>query len=322
MPINMIDLGHRIDAAYERTKCGRQEWIEGSLELGAALLEARRAHSSDNVFGAWLKTHDHNHLNRSDRSSLMNICKDAAEARTILEATTSTSYQKIWRDNVGVIPGMTPDARGRVAGVDIKTTPAYWTAFNQMVRDERVSATAKIAALIEEAVNDAGIEVRGEVERPPARERRPAARREPSRRSEPTSRPAPTPAAPPPPQRQAARNPHSINPMEFTGTNEEWQRVVDPEFTGTPMEFTALYGHTQVLTAEGYATTRFNDLASEMSALVKRSRELPERRKVDLNWLRSPEARSVEKLKAALEYLRPLMQEAEAALARALVNVD
>lgn len=49
-------LAQRIRGAYERTEHGRQEWIEGTLELAAALAEARaqllqyvnrRPHSSE-----------------------------------------------------------------------------------------------------------------------------------------------------------------------------------------------------------------------------------------------------------------------------------
>ena len=90
---------------------------------------------------------------------------------------------------------------------------------------------------------------------------------------------------------------------------------VDPEFTGTAMEWVDKYGHVQIMTAQEYATERFGAVVSEMRALAKRHKELPERRALDLNWLRGPlDERAVERLAEALEYLRPKFTEAEAAL--------
>jgi hypothetical protein len=110
-------------------------------------------------------------------------------------------------------------------------------------------------------------------------------------------------------------NPTALNFATFTGTIAEWRRLVDPEFTGTPTEFTDKYGHVQSMTAEGYATMRFGDLATAMRALAMRVRELPERRKADPNWLRSPKERDIIRLTEALNVLRPLFAEAEEMLA-------
>jgi predicted transcriptional regulator len=94
---------------------------------------------------------------------------------------------------------------------------------------------------------------------------------------------------------------------------------VDPEFTGTPMEFTDKYGHVQIMTAEQYATMRFGEWASWMRSLAKRGREMPPlpERPVDHNWLRSPKSYDIVKLTEALDYLRPKIAEAEALLVRA-----
>jgi hypothetical protein len=93
---------------------------------------------------------------------------------------------------------------------------------------------------------------------------------------------------------------------------------VDPEFKGTPVEFTDKYGHVQVMTAEQYATARFNAWASNMRAISKRAREFPDWPKVDHNWLRSPHPYDIAKLTEALEHLRPLFAEAELLLQRAV----
>jgi ParB-like chromosome segregation protein Spo0J len=93
---------------------------------------------------------------------------------------------------------------------------------------------------------------------------------------------------------------------------------VDPEFKGTPVEFTDKYGHVQVMTAEQYATQGFSAWATNMKALAKRHRELPGiSRPVDRNWLRSPKPYDLVKLREAMQYLRPIFAEAESLLARA-----
>ena len=100
--------------------------------------------------------------------------------------------------------------------------------------------------------------------------------------------------------------------------NISTRQEVDPEFTGTPVEWIDKYGHVQILTAEQYATMRFADWVSNVRALTRRWKELPELKNVDHNWLRSPKPNDVAKLTEALEYLRPLLTEAEALLKRAV----
>ena len=97
---------------------------------------------------------------------------------------------------------------------------------------------------------------------------------------------------------------------------------IDPEFVGTPFEFTDRHGHLRFETAQQQATSFFSTLTQEVRALVKTAEGLPAgRREFDaywLNWLRSPKPRDIARLTEALEYLRPRIAEAEAALARAV----
>ena len=121
---------------------------------------------------------------------------------------------------------------------------------------------------------------------------------------------------PPKPNHHPTRGPsrvvrlHDVPPLKAL-TREQ----VDPEFTGSAMDWVDKYGHVQVMTAEQYATTRFDDWASNARALAKRWRELPELREVDHNWLRSPNQYSVKTLTESLEFLRPKIAELEALLA-------
>lgn len=107
-------------------------------------------------------------------------------------------------------------------------------------------------------------------------------------------------------------------PVDLTPTKHLTHKQVDPEFTGTPTEFLDKYGHVQVMTAAQYATARFGAWATNMRALVKEARRLPDWPNVDHNWLRAPTPYDIAKLTEALEFLRPKLAEAEALLKRAV----
>src|SRR6478752_7031512 len=110
-----------------------------------------------------------------------------------------------------------------------------------------------------------------------------------------------------------------VQPTRPIGTTPHLSpKDVDPEFTGTATEFVDKYGHVQTVTAAQFANMRFSDLVSNMRALMKSERGLPECKPIDLNWLRNPSDRDVAKLTEALEHLRPKMAKAEAALAAAV----
>ena len=92
------------------------------------------------------------------------------------------------------------------------------------------------------------------------------------------------------------------------------KQQVDPEFKGSAVDFVDKYGHVQLMTAEQYATMRFSDWASNVKALARYWRTLPELRDVDLNWLRKPKPYDIAKLTEALDALRPAIAKAEAML--------
>lgn len=95
------------------------------------------------------------------------------------------------------------------------------------------------------------------------------------------------------------------------------RQEVDPEFTGTGIEWVDKYGHVQIHTAAEYATARFGAWASNMKAVAKEARRLPDWPQVDHNWLRNPLAYDITKLAEALEFLEPKIAEARALLKRA-----
>jgi hypothetical protein len=103
---------------------------------------------------------------------------------------------------------------------------------------------------------------------------------------------------------------------------------IDPEFTGTDAEFRELHSHTRVHTAEQQATSAFGDLAARVRALSRSDQEYARQNNGSsirinfllpywMNWLRSPSPRDTARLREALEQIMPLIEEAQAALARA-----
>jgi transposase len=92
---------------------------------------------------------------------------------------------------------------------------------------------------------------------------------------------------------------------------------VDPEFTGTPIEFVDKYGHVQMETAEQRATSRFGDWAIVVGYLGKKFREQPGLPEVDVNWLRKPRQADIERMRAALALLEPMLAQARILLDRA-----
>jgi ParB-like chromosome segregation protein Spo0J len=116
-----------------------------------------------------------------------------------------------------------------------------------------------------------------------------------------------------------------LTPMEKLRVKQMGNRLpvltreeVDPEFKGTAMEWVDKYGHVQTQTAEQRATHRFKDWAIEIGHLGRLAKDkvktLPD---IDLDWLRSPRVEDVERLRVALEILRPMLARAEELLKRA-----
>jgi len=93
---------------------------------------------------------------------------------------------------------------------------------------------------------------------------------------------------------------------------------VDPEFTGTRLEFVDKYGHVQALTAEQRAKSRFEAWVLNFKAMHREAKRAPDWPEVDRHWLRNVGAYDVDKLTEALEFLRPKIAEAEALLACAV----
>lgn len=126
LPSLLERLGLRIDQAWQRTREGEGEWIDGSLELAQALAEGRGRFRSDTAFGVWLKESGHHHVSHQGRAALINFASDISLAREILTETASRSYELIWRANGNRFTSVrNPDKpkRGRPRGTKLKPRP-------------------------------------------------------------------------------------------------------------------------------------------------------------------------------------------------------
>ena len=130
---------------------------------------------------------------------------------------------------------------------------------------------------------------------------------------------APEPARPP---RSTPRLVGGDRPAATPLTREQ----MDPTWTDADGNWVARHGHVNQLTAPQRARGLFASVVVEMRAAVKAIGEQPDqglgrrRHSFDAYWLRhltSPSPRDVARLAEAMEYLRPHIAEAEAALARA-----
>jgi len=317
-------LGSRIDVAYKRTKrIRRGEWVEGSLELAAAFVEARALFITMEAFQDWLAISGHDHVEKKQHVELLKLGSDLELAKKMFEVATKRSYYHVWHDGQKLLEEK--PARERKVKLKIAKAAKKARAVLGVRESDDLPPTLKktieaIDSLTADGipVNEGSVMIRAGVSHVTAEKaltlRRYAAASLAMR--EDYEPPAPKPRA-------AERRPHEhrvihglgsvVNALAAPLTREQ----VDPDFKGTPTEWVDKYGHVQITTAEGYATSRFGDLVSDIRALSQRAKAFEERKKIDLEWLRSPKPYDVSKLIDAMIILRPLIAEAEAALAKA-----
>src|SRR4051812_39280564 len=94
LPTSDDQLAKTITKAWDRCQHGRAEWIEGTLELGAALLEGRDR-MGNIEFRMWLAGRELNFLNQQDQGAVIEMARDPARFRRVLEETDRTSYRYI-----------------------------------------------------------------------------------------------------------------------------------------------------------------------------------------------------------------------------------
>jgi hypothetical protein len=100
LPTSLENLAISIRAAFKRTEQGRAEWIEGTIELAAALAEARGRFPGNREFSHWVVDAGLEDINHQDRAALISMARDIPAARRMLEETKRTSWRVIWEEEM------------------------------------------------------------------------------------------------------------------------------------------------------------------------------------------------------------------------------
>lgn len=91
-------IAERIRAAYDRTQHGRQEWIEGTLELAVALADGRERFPADRQFSIWLAENDLDVISHDSRAALLNMAVVPNILRDVLtEQEAELEPITVWR---------------------------------------------------------------------------------------------------------------------------------------------------------------------------------------------------------------------------------
>jgi hypothetical protein len=229
-PLEVLAARHR--AAWDRTQAGRQEWIEGTLELAAVLAEERKLISDHREFSRWLERNGLAKINAHDRAALIGMAADPVVTRKMLEESKNTSWEWIWRKERQ--PTFVSTHKGRPAPAKRKTKTERYIiekVLNLNTRGYSYDDTAAELGLTKGQV--AGIVFRnGNVNNKPAA---------------------------PPPKR-----------IELPGLDSKTltREQVDPDFEGDVTQFATKYGHVLLHTREQIEENKQQDVLGNWTAAV------------------------------------------------------
>jgi hypothetical protein len=117
--------GSRLDLRVERYRnirdkitCGREQWIEGTLELAVFMREARIDYPDHTVFSRWLERNELKKISKDERTALLWMADNQAEARELLTRTTFKSWDTIYRRRPNRALRVSPKGaiRGKLSG--------------------------------------------------------------------------------------------------------------------------------------------------------------------------------------------------------------
>lgn len=83
-------------AAWNKTQHGRQEWIEGTLELAAVLAEEKKLIPATQDFSRWLERNGLAKIDKNVRAALIAMARDLTVTRAALEKTERSNWRHIW----------------------------------------------------------------------------------------------------------------------------------------------------------------------------------------------------------------------------------
>jgi hypothetical protein len=97
---SLTDLSARIGAAKTKVAASREAWITGSLDLIAALADARAQFAADRDFSHWLVHEGHDDIGKNDRAALIAMAACMDLTRAALAETERHSYRLIWKKEI------------------------------------------------------------------------------------------------------------------------------------------------------------------------------------------------------------------------------
>jgi hypothetical protein len=173
-------LALRYRTAFDKTKAGREQWIEGTLELAATLLDLRNTYPDHREYARWTAKHQLECLLPNVRWALTKIGEmDPVEARKLLVDNCRFSWRTIWEKKAKK-PVTDPSAKGK----------GPQQTFSRTSGSSKRKRAVRIPTVMQDDYE--------------------------------------------PPERAKAFN---LKARELT------PEQVDPDFKGTPLEFTTKYGH-------------------------------------------------------------------------------
>ena len=92
--VDLLALRYR--AAYDKMNGGREQWIDGTLELAVVVAELRDRYPDHREFSRWLARHGFEQVHPNDRAALIGFSRDLAAGRKMLEESRSTSWRGVW----------------------------------------------------------------------------------------------------------------------------------------------------------------------------------------------------------------------------------
>jgi hypothetical protein len=98
--ISLSELVSRYHHGYQLALQGRDEFIQGALEMAEALFKAKEQITNTKKFSEWLKQNNMEQLIHQDRAALIRIGENLEFSRPIIAQTKRTSYQYIWSKEI------------------------------------------------------------------------------------------------------------------------------------------------------------------------------------------------------------------------------
>lgn len=99
----------KIGRGHKAWMQGREQWVDGTLELAAVIADSRKQYPDHNTFSRWLERQGLAKMSKDDRAALLNIAAaDQVAMRQELLASTSISWIMIWRNHRLAAPSKRP----------------------------------------------------------------------------------------------------------------------------------------------------------------------------------------------------------------------